>query len=194
MTCSHASHPFFRRADRQQLLLNQLRLWCGTRWAHAGTRPNEMKCGITGDCLFWVHVFKAIGALPEHLEIPDYGRCDALQDDMARLKFCIEATERAHLAWSRPVAAGFSPRPETRSLKAATTGHDALARITFGDVLLFRNGMSGAHTGLVVKGWPVHFVHLSQNGLLEEPLDQTHWLNNLAFVYRLLEYLSDQLP
>jgi hypothetical protein len=59
--------------------------------------------------------------------------------------------------------------------------------LQIGDVLLFTNGMSGAHCGLVVKEAPVHFVHLSQNGMNEEPLNQAHWLANLAFVYRLME-------
>jgi hypothetical protein len=156
------------------MLLNQLHLWSGTRWRHAGARPNEMRCGVSGDCLFWVHVFKAIGALPNKLEIPNYRRKEALADEMQTLRSCIEATGRA------------DPIIETAHAK-----HPPVFRV--GDVLLFRNGTSGAHCGLVVKEAPVHFTHLTGNGLLEEPLRQAHYLAALAFVYRLLEAPESQV-
>jgi cell wall-associated NlpC family hydrolase len=160
--------PYFRTADRVQVLLNQLHLWSGTRWRHAGVRPNEMRCGVSGDCLFWVHVFKAIGALPEKLEIPDYRRQEALADEMQTLRRCIEATGHAELTF-----------------ESAQAKHPPIFHV--GDVLLFKNGTSGAHCGLVVKDAPVHFVHLAGNGLLEEPFHQSHYLAALLYVYRLLE-------
>jgi hypothetical protein len=165
--------PYFRTADRIQILLNQVHLWSGTRWAHAGTRPNEMQCGVNGDCLFWVHVFKAIEALPAEIEIPEYQRQTALADRMKRLRECIEATGRAEAV----------PLPSHISLNTSLF-HP-------GDVLLFHNGTSGAHCGLIVRVFPTHFVHLSRNGLLEEPLNQSHWLDNLAYAYRLLEACPD---
>jgi hypothetical protein len=152
--------PYFRTAERINALHAKLREWSGTRWAHAGTRPNQMRCGVTGDCLFWVHVFKAIGALPAHIEIPDYRKMEAAGDQMRILRQCIEATGVAKLV---------------------------LVDIRVGDVLLFTSGMSGAHCGLVVKSPPVHLAHLSRNGLCEEPLAQRHWLDDLVYCYRLLE-------
>ena len=165
--------PYFHTADRVQMLLNQLHLWSGTRWQHAGARPNAMRCGVSGDCLFWVHAFKAIGALPEKLEIPDYRLHEALADEMQTLRSKIEATDRAFLVWQRPPG-------RDREL-----GQLPIVRI--GDVLLFKNGTSGAHCGLVVKHAPVHLVHLTGNGLNEEPLHQSHYLATLNYVYRLLE-------
>ena len=158
--------PYFRTPIRIDALRLTLNTWSGTRWRHAGTRPNEMQCGVSGDCLFWVHVFKSIGALPANLQIPDYRKREAAMDNMLRLRICIESSERA------------------ASCPSCINGEEPFL---IGDVLLFRNGMSGAHCGLVVKENPVHFVHLSKNGLLEEPLHQSHWLDNLAFVYRLVE-------
>ena len=161
--------PYFRTPERIAALRQQLQQWAGTRWAHAGTRPNQMRCGVTGDCLFWVHAFKAIGALPPHITIPDYRRMEAAGDQMKMLRECIEATGVAAFViafwdeWLPP------------------------ARLRTGDVLLFRNGMSGAHCGLVVQPSPAHFVHLSRNGFLEEPLAQDHWLRDLALIYRLVE-------
>ena len=156
------------------MLLNQLHLWSGTRWRHAGARPNEMRCGVSGDCLFWVHVFKAIGALPTRLEIPNYRRKEALADEMQTLRGCIEATNCTDLVFDEA---------QTKQLPVFRVG----------DVLLFRNGTSGAHCGLVVREAPVHFTHLTGNGLLEEPLRQAHYLAALAFVYRLLEAPQNQV-
>jgi len=152
--------PYFRTPERVEALTRQLRQWAGTRWAHAGTRPNQMRCGVTGDCLFWVHAFKAIGALSAHLTIPDYRKMEAAGDQMQMLRECIAATGMAELV-------------------------DGDVHI--GDVLLFKNGMSGAHCGIVVRTSPTHFFHVSKNGALEEPLLQNHWLDCLAFVYRLIE-------
>jgi len=160
--------PYFRTPERISALRSQLSHWQGTRWRHAGVRPNEMRCGISGDCLFWVHAFKAIDALPAKLEIPDYRRNEALADEMQTLRRCIEATGRADLV---------SDNGEAK--------HPPVFRI--GDVLLFKNGTSGAHCGLVVKEAPLHFVHLTGNGLLEEPLHQAHYLASLIYVYRLLD-------
>lgn len=152
--------PYFRTPERLSALRSQLSLWAGTRWAHAGTRPNQMRCGVTGDCLFWVHAFKAIGALPCHIVIPDYRQMEAAGDQMRMLRECIEATGVAELVERE---------------------------VHIGDVLLFKNGMSGAHCGLVIRQTPTHFVHLSKNGFSEEPLRQNHWLDSLAFIYRLME-------
>ncbi len=160
--------PYFHTADRVQMLLNQLHLWQGTRWRHAGVKPNEMRCGVSGDCLFWVHVFKAIGALPEKLEIPDYRLQEARANEMQTLRHCIEATGRADLI-----------------VNVAPVKYLSVFRI--GDVLLVTNGTSGAHCGLVVKEAPVHFTHLTGNGLLEEPFHQSHYIAALIYVYRLLE-------
>ncbi len=151
---------YFRTPERIDALKRQLQQWSGTRWAHAGTRPNSMRCGVTGDCLFWVHAFKAIGALPTNIKIPDYRKMEASGDQMRMLRECIEATGIAELV------------------------HQG---IRVGDVLLFKNGMSGAHCGLVVKSPPAHFVHLSRNGFCEEPLAQRHWLQDLSYCYRLME-------
>jgi hypothetical protein len=150
------------------MLLNQLHLWRGTRWQHAGARPNAMRCGVSGDCLFWVHAFKAIGALPAKLEIPNYRLQEARADEMQMLRRSIEATKCADLVFDD-----------------ATEKHLPIFRI--GDVLLFKNGTSGAHCGLVVKEAPVHFAHLTGNGLMEEPLHQAHYVTALTYVYRLLE-------
>ena len=160
--------PYFHTADRVQMLLNQLHLWQGTRWRHAGVKPNEMRCGVSGDCLFWVHAFKAISAFPDRLEIPNYRLQEARADEMRTLRRGIEATGRADLVF-----------------EDANTKQLPIFRV--GDVLLFKNGTSGAHCGLVVKDGPVHFAHLTGNGLLEEPLRQAHYLDALACVYRLLE-------
>jgi hypothetical protein len=160
--------PYFRTADRQQRLLNQVHLWSKTRWQHSGTRPNEMKCGVTGDCLFWVHVFKEIGGLPEHLVIPDYRQMEAAGDKMKMLRTCIEATGRAEFVWDSLVS---RPIPDKR----------------IGDVLIFGNGMSGAHCGLVVRDFPCHFFHIGQSGAVTEPLAQNHWQVSLAVIYRLVE-------
>lgn len=160
--------PYFCEAARVTALVDEIERWRGTRWRHAGARPMEMKCGVHGDCLFWVHAFKAIGALPARIEIPDYRQMEAAADVMSTLRYRIMATGRAECVYD----------------------HDrskCLPIFRIGDVLLFTNGMSGAHTGLVIKRVPVHFVHLSQNGFNEEPLNQAHWLANLFFVYRLLE-------
>jgi len=127
-----------------------------------------MHCGVSGDCLFWVHVFKAIGALPGNIDVPKYRRQEALGDSMLTLRTRIEATGRA---------------------ASCLRGEEPFL---IGDVLLFRNGMSGAHCGLVVKSAPVHFAHLSQAGFTEEPLNQKHWLDSLAYVYRLLEESGQQ--
>ena len=161
--------PYFHTPDRVQILLDQLHLWSGTRWQHAGTRPNAMRCGVSGDCLFWVHAFKAIGALPAKLEIPGYRLQEARADEMQTLRRCIEATGCADLVFDD--AAG-----------------KQLPLFRIGDVLLFKNGTSGAHCGLVVKEAPVHFTHLTGNGLMEEPLQQAHYLRSLKYVYRLLEH------
>jgi hypothetical protein len=150
------------------MLLNQVHLWSGTRWQHFGTRPNKMKCGVTGDCLFWVHVFKEIGALPEHLVIPDYRKMEAAGDNMKMLRACIEATGRAQFVWDNRAS---RPIPDKR----------------IGDVLIFENGMSGAHCGLVVREFPCHFFHVGQSGAVREPLCQNHWQVSLAAIYRLLE-------
>jgi hypothetical protein len=160
--------PYFRTADRQQALLNQVHLWSGTRWQHSGTRPNQMRCGVTGDCLFWVHVFKAIGALPATLVIPDYRKMEAAGDKMKMLCTCIEATGRAESVWDNRVS---RPMPDKR----------------IGDVLIFGNGMSGAHCGLVVRDFPCHFFHVGQSGAVREPLGQNHWQVSLAAIYRLME-------
>ncbi len=127
-----------------------------------------MQCGVTGDCLFWVHAFKAIGALPDKIEIPDYRKMEAAGDGMTTLRLRIMATGRAECVYDHDHAR-------------------YLPIFKVGDVLLFTNGMSGAHTGLVNKRVPVHFAHLSKNGFNEEPLNQGHWLASLFFVYRLLE-------
>jgi len=160
--------PYFHEKSRINALLAQLAEWQGTRWRHAGAQPNEMRCGVSGDCLFWVHAFKAIGALPPKLEIPDYRRQEALADKMQTLRRCIEATGRADLV-----------------IDNAHAKHPPVFCV--GDVLLFKNGTSGAHCGLVVRETPVHFAHLTGNGLLEEPLHQAHYLAALTCVYRLLE-------
>ncbi|MGO9243289.1 MAG: hypothetical protein ACLQDC_00735, partial [Verrucomicrobiia bacterium] len=96
-----AHAPYFRTPERIDALKCQLQQWAGTRWAHAGTRPNEMRCGVTGDCLFWVHAFKAIGALPRHIEIPDYRKMEAAGDSMYTLRTRIMATGVAELVWER---------------------------------------------------------------------------------------------
>jgi hypothetical protein len=166
--------PYFHTLDRVQVLLNQLHLWQGTRWRHSGARPSEMNCGVSGDCLFWVHAFKAIGALPAKLEIPDYRLQEARADEMQTLRSKIEATGRALSMWERPPCRDLELSPP-------------LPIFHVGDVLLFKNGTSGAHCGLVVKEAPVHFAHLTGNGLLEEPLQQKHYLGALTYVYRLLE-------
>jgi cell wall-associated NlpC family hydrolase len=155
------------------MLRRQLRQWAATRWRHAGNRPNEMKCGITGDCLFWVHAFKAIGALPGSIEIPQYRRMEAAGDDMKLLRDRIEATGRAQQIFlcpdsdapTNPYALGLQP----------------------GDVLLFANGFSGVHCGVLMRERPPHFFHLSAMGALEEPLNQYHHLSRLRIVYRLLD-------
>lgn len=180
--------PYFRSPGRIAALRATVSAWAGTRWGHAGKRPNEMRCGISGDCLFWVHIFKAIGALPSDLQIPEYRKREAAMDNMLRLRICIESSARAlQIFGSATVPA--CPDFEVGVAAVPTTASETLALpgLLIGDVLLFNNGMSGAHCGLVVKEAPVHFVHLSQNGMNEEPLHQTHWLANLAFVYRLLE-------
>jgi hypothetical protein len=165
---SSAALPYFRTADRVQMLLNQVHLWSGTRWQHSGTRPNQMRCGVTGDCLFWVHVFKAIGALPARVVIPDYRKMEAAGDRMRMLRECIEAAGRAELVWDRIPKRAI---PDKR----------------VGDVLIFENGMSGAHCGLVIRDFPCHFFHVGQNGAVVEPLNQKHWHSALAVMYRLLE-------
>ena len=159
---------YFTTAERIGALLDQLNAWQGTRWRHAGARPNEMRCGISGDCLFWVHAFKAIGALPEKLEIPDYRIQEARADEMQTLRLKIRQTGRADLVFE-------SGRSKD------------LPIFLIGDVLLFKNGTSGAHCGLIVKEAPLHFVHLTGNGLLEEPFHQAHYLAALGFAYRLME-------
>lgn len=174
---SSAALPYFRTPERVDALRSTLSAWAGTRWRHAGTRPNEMRCGVSGDCLFWVHVFKAIGALPAGLQIPKYRKREAAMDNMLRLRTCIESSARAELVGTRCCASD-----DNKPRSSAT-----LPMLLCGDVLLFNNGMSGTHCGLVVKEAPVHFVHLSQNGMNEEPLNQVHWLANLAYVYRLVE-------
>jgi len=161
--------PYFRSSDRINAFHAQLVEWRGTRWAHAGVRPNEMRCGVTGDCLFWVHVFKAIGALPATVEVPEYIRGHALRDAMAMLRERIEGTGRA-------VQVDY------------LLGNPGIwYAVKTGDVLLFKNGTSGVHCGLVIGEHPVHFTHLSQDGLITEPLNQKQWLGNLAVVYRLME-------
>jgi hypothetical protein len=92
-------HPYFRTPERIAALHAQLVEWRGTRWAHAGVRPNEMRCGVSGDCLFWVHVFKAIGALPATVEVPEYIRGQALRDAMRSLRSAIEATDQSDLVY-----------------------------------------------------------------------------------------------
>ncbi len=173
-----ARRPYFYSQERRDSLLAQLKEWAGTRWAHAGTRPNQMRCGVTGDCLFWVHAFKAIGALPSHIEIPDYRKMEAAGDQMRMLRECIEATGVAELILEKPTPVS----PPRRGPKGWVP--------IVGDVLLFRNGMSGCHCGLCVRPRPPHFVHLSRNGFLEEPFRQKHWLDGLAFIYRLTEDCS----
>jgi len=170
--------PYFHSSERIAVLRSTLATWAGTHWRHAGTRPNSMHCGVSGDCLFWVHVFKAIGALPENIEVPRYRRQEALSDSMLTLRTRIEATGRAELILDFGLGISDSPQSTIKNLKS---------KIAIGDVLLFKNGMSGAHCGLVVRSHPVHFAHLSQNGFTEEPLNQKHWLDSLVFVYRLLE-------
>ncbi len=114
-----------------------------------GTRPNEMKCGVTGDCLFWVHVFKEIGGLPEHLVIPDYRQMEAAGDKMKMLRTCIEVTGACKLCGTQPCQP-----PDTGK--------------RIGDVLIFGNGMSGAHCGLVVRDFPCHFFHIGQSGAVAD--------------------------
>jgi cell wall-associated NlpC family hydrolase len=180
--------PYFGSQKHADALLSQLHLWQGTRWQHAGARPNEMKCGVSGDCLFWVHAFKAIGALPTRLEIPDYRLREALADRMHTLREKIEATGCAQLVWERPQCCDRKP------LSGDPFEHLFLPWLLIGDVLIFKNGTSGAHCGLMVKAVPIHFAHLTGNGLLEEPLHQKHYLSALTFVYRLLEAEEGQGP
>lgn len=182
--------PYFRTPECIDALRQQLSEWARTRWAHAGTRPNQMRCGVTGDCLFWVHAFKAIGALPAHIEIPDYRKMEAAGDQMKMLRECIEATGVGELAWCRggpPCSPSDRRGAPPRAPSEGRQGSLPLPSLLVGNVLLFANGMSGAHCGLIVKAYPAHFVHLSRNGFVEEPLRQQHWLDNLAFVYRLME-------
>jgi hypothetical protein len=161
-----------------------------------------MKCGVTGDCLFWVHVFKAIGALPAELQIPDYRKREGSVNSMERLRGCIEETGRAELVAScQPSAVSHQPAGKSSQPSAVSRQPEAESRkliadsnIATGDVLLFANGMSGVHCGLVVRETPPHFVHLSQNGLTEEPLNQEHWLASLAFIYRLMEPAPSHQP
>lgn len=167
--------PYFRTPERIEALRQQLQQWAGTRWQHAGNRPNEMRCGIAGDCLFWVKAFKAIGALPHHINVPPYRKMEAAADNMRLLRERIMETGRAELIWERDF-----DRP-------VVWREVMMPMPMVGDVLLFKNGMSGVHCGLCVKPWPPHFVHLSRNGFLEEPMNQGHWLETLAFVYRLVE-------
>ncbi|HVM62879.1 MAG TPA: hypothetical protein VMV72_18605 [Verrucomicrobiae bacterium] len=177
--------PYFRIPERIDALRRQLQEWQGTRWQHAGNRPSEMRCGITGDCLFWIHVFKAIGALPPHIEIPPYRKMEAAADKMAMLRRRIEETGRAEMVWcSRGSVSRENDEPGTPHRGVATP---RVPLFRSGDVLLFASGMSGAHCGLIVRDPPPHFVHLSQNGLIEEPLLQAHWIDSLVYVYRLLE-------
>lgn len=171
--------PYFCTPERIDALRSTLDAWRGTRWAHAGVRPNEMRCGISGDCLFWVHAFKAIGALPEGLLIPEYRRMEAAADKMQLLRARIMETGRAELVF---VAAN-----HIRGAAKEFRGYNALP----GDVLLFANGMSGVHCGLVVKPAPMHFFHVSQNGALEEPFNQGQWLASIAYAYRLMEPETD---
>ena len=179
--------PYFADANRPQVLLNQLHEWAATRWQHAGTEPNAMRCGIHADCLFWVKVFKVIGALPSHLEIPDYRMQEARGDEMVLLTAKIVATQRADLVWKMT--------PNETKPRKQMAGQDVLEVLRLpwlmiGDVLIFTNGTSGAHCGLVVKPMPIHFLHLSINGMLEEPLAQAHYAGDLRFVYRLLEEVA----
>lgn len=187
--------PYFRTTERVSAMREQLRDWHATRWQHAGTRPNEMQCGIRGDCLFWVHVFKAIGALPTELRIPDYRKREAAMDNMARLQSCIMSSECAECVWrDETVVATLTVARASRPLNPMLKAGEPPAPLLPGDVLLFANGMSGVHCGLVVRESPPHFVHLSQNGLTEEPLNQAHWLKDLAFVYRLVESALNPEP
>ncbi|MGD0058396.1 MAG: hypothetical protein ABSD58_03170 [Verrucomicrobiia bacterium] len=189
--------PYFHTPERIAALKDQLAKWQTTRWRHSGTHPNEMRCGISGDCLFWVVAFKAIGALPQHLVIPDYRKMEAAGDKMALLRLRIMETGRAEMVMEEPTPAS----PPARGPKGwVNAGLQNIAQALSppgrgpkgwvpmaGDVLLFRNGMSGVHCGLVIRPAPMHFFHLSQNGALEEPFNQSHWLASLAFVYRLME-------
>ena len=191
--------PYFRTPERIEALQRQLQQWAGTRWAHAGTRPNQMRCGVTGDCLFWVHAFKAIGALPAHIEIPDYRKMEAAGDQMRMLRNGITATRLAEEVFRgahAPSRAGsdapVGTQPANLPARAPTDTRaprmlPGLPPLIIGDALLFHNGTSGAHCGLVVRAHPAHFVHLSRNGFLEEPLQQQHHLQALAFIYRLIE-------
>ena len=101
-------------------------------------RRGRTRCVVAsrGDCLFWVHAFKAIGALPEKLEIPDYRIQEARADEMQTLRLKIMQTGRADLVFE-------SGRSKD------------LPIFLIGDVLLFKNGTSGAHCGLVVKEAPL---------------------------------------
>ena len=173
--------PYFASQVHTGALLEQLAAWRGTRWQHAGARPNVMKCGIHGDCLFWVPLFKSIGALPAQLKIPDYRLREALADEMQTLRSKIVATGRAQLIWERDGVSHFRGKSDN-----ALQGL-GLPWLIVGDVLLFKNGTSGAHCGLLVKAAPIHFAHLTGNGLNEEPLHQTHYVASLNYVYRLLE-------
>jgi hypothetical protein len=160
--------PYFRTPERIRALLAEIQKSVGTRWAHAGTRTNRMECGLTDDCLFWVKAFRTIGALPAHIEIPPYRRMEASADRMCLLRLRIMETGRAELVYEADFAKRFP-----------------IFRV--GDVLLFKNGMSGVHCGLVVRQSPLHFFHLGQNGAMEEPFHQGQWIAAIAYAYRLLE-------
>ncbi|HXI84146.1 MAG TPA: hypothetical protein VNL17_08665 [Verrucomicrobiae bacterium] len=173
--------PYFYGSNRARSLLAQLAKWQGTRWRHAGAKPNEMRCGVSGDCLFWVHVFKAIDALPAKLTIPDYRLQEARADEMKTLRQCIMATGRAQLVWERDSIANYRGKADDELHRLG------LPWLIVGDVLIYKNGTSGAHCGLVANVAPIQFVHLTGNGLLEEPLHQKHYLQSLTYIYRLLE-------
>jgi hypothetical protein len=142
-----------------------------------------------------VHAFKAIGALPAKVTIPDYRKMEAAGDGMKMLRECIEGTGVAERVWSvgTRCAASDDDRPRSSAaLPSRTVCEDVMMPMPMvGDVFLFRNGQSGCHCGMCVKPFPPHFVHLSRNGFLEEPMNQKHWTDALAFVYRLVEE-SDQ--
>jgi hypothetical protein len=194
-----ATQPYFRSLDRQQLLLNHVALWRGTPWRHAGAHPHRMKCGVHADCLFWVAMFQEMGALPPGKLIPDYRKMEAAKDDRRQLRECIEATGRAQLVWERKQAAPHDAVHREDSPRAATgetTGENAAVNargysLRIGDVLLFANGMSGVHCGLVVRTVPCHFFHIGPNGAIETPFGQDQWVKGLAAVYRLMEPVAE---
>ena len=169
---------YFSSPENIQLALSVAFRWMGTPFA-----PRTRVCGAGVDCVQLAGAFYIETGVVTHFTPPPY-HLDA----------------GAHLAASQ-VTAYVEAMPDKFRLLWKYDGKNSavILPVIIGDLLGFKFGRVVHHVGVVVNPTgskhPPEFLHVWRGHVVcSTPLDDPHWLNRLAVVYRPLAAQQSTTP